>query len=200
MPTPKITPEMYAELMAGQQDPQAGQVPPQAGQQEPYTGQISPQAGQIPPAQDAMAGQQTQQPAGVAPAQEPQAPRPEDIEEAKKLLGVDGLQNTLEQLVADRVKESVSAKYPDVPYDIVEKEIEKVAKIDPNFAKAMRTTPEGMEMAYRSAKAAYKPQEKPDNLTEGEGGGGQNDDPTEDLVRQGKADDFTLGNYILNLK
>ena len=186
MQTPEITPEMYAELMAGQQDPQ-------------QTNQTIPQTGQVPPAQDPTMMQQMQQPAGTPPAQEPEAPRPEDIEEAKKLLGVDGLQSTLEQLVADRVKESISAKYPDVPYDIVEKEIEKVEKIDPNFAKAMRTTPEGLEMAYRSAKAAYKPQEKPDNLTEGEGGGGQNDDPTEDLVKQGKADDFTLGNYILNM-
>ena len=181
---PQVTHEMYAELMG-----QEGQTPPA---QDP--------AMQQPPAQDPAAMQQPTAQPGQPPVQQPPAePTPDDIEQAKKILGVDGMQEQLERLVEQNVKAQVSAKYPDVPYEIVEKEIEKVAAIDPNFAKAMRTTPEGMDMAYRSAMAAYKPQEKPDNLTEDEGNGGQNEDPIEDAVRKGEADDVSLGDYILGL-
>lgn len=180
--TPNVTPEMYAELM-GQQDPQT--QPPQQMQQ-PDPSQM--QQGQPQP--------QMQQ-----PEQQPQPePAPEDIEQAKKILGVDGMQQQLEQLVAQNVRETVSKKYPDVPFELVEKEIEKVAAIDPNFAKAMKTTPDGLEMAYRSAMASYKPQEKPDNLTEGEGGSGQNDNPIEEAVMKGEADDVGLGDYILSIQ
>ena len=90
----------------------------------------------------------------------------------------------------------MTAKYPDIPYDIVQKEIDKVASINPQFAEAMKTTPEGMEMAYRSAQALIKPQEKPDNLTDGESGGGQGEN-LDEMIMKGEADDFNLGKFII---
>lgn len=182
---PQVTPEMYAELMG--QEGQQPTVQDNAVQQPQQQQQTQMQQQGMRPEQPAM-------------QQQPAEPTPDDIEQAKKLLGLNEIQEHLERMMAENVRAAVSAKYPDVPYEIVEKEIEKVAAIDPNFAKAMRTTPEGMDMAYRSAMAAYKPQEKPDNLTEDEGNGGQEEDPLLDKVKSGNADDVVLGDYILGIR
>ena len=99
----------------------------------------------------------------------------------------------------EKVQAQVSAKYPDVPFDVVEKVIEKIAAVDPSMANAMKSNPDSMEIAYQAAIAGMKPQEKPDNLTDGEGGG-DNSETIEDLVLSGKADDFTLGDYITSNK
>ena len=168
---------MYAEL-AGEtmQQPTQTQVP----QQQPTT---------------------EQQPPVQQPIEQPQPePSPEDIEAAKKTLGIDVVQSQLEELVTENVKQAVSAKYPDIPFDVVEKEIEKVAAIDPNFAKSMRTTPEGMDMAYRAAMAAIKPQEKPDNITDGDNGGGGQENSLDEAIAKGEADDVGLGDYILGIQ
>ncbi len=180
--TPQVTPEMYAELME-QQESQT-QAPQQMQQPDPS----QMQQGQPQP--------QMQQ-----PEQQPQAePSPEDIEAAKKTLGLDVVQSQLENLVTENVKQAVSAKYPDIPFDVVEKEIEKVATIDPNFARSMRTTQEGMDMAYRAAMAAIKPQEKPDNITDGDNGGGGHENSLDEAIVKGEADDVGLGDYILGIR
>ncbi len=60
----------------------------------------------------------------------------------------------------------------------------------------MRGTEEGMDMAYRATQASIQPQEKPDNLTDGESGGGQGEN-LEEMVTKGEANDFDLGKYII---
>lgn len=179
---PEMTPEMYAEL--------SGQQPPTPEQQ--------PDPTQVPPQQPP--------PTTPMPEQQPQPQGGDDIAQAREMLGIDQteasigqLQEQLSMMQQDRVKAQLSSKYPDIPYDVVEKEIEKVAAINPAFADSMKTTPEGMDMAYRAAQSAIKPQEKPDNLTVGEGGGGQGES-LEENVRAGSANDIDLGDYILDQK
>ena len=164
---PQMTPEMYAELQGQGQAPEA-QVPPQ--QQE-----VQPQA-------------QPQPEAGVPPQ--------DDVTQAKELLGISEMQEQMNEMKAEKIRESMTSKYPDIPYEIVQKEIDKVTAINPQFGEAMKTTQEGMEMAYRSAQALTKPQEKPDNLTDGESGGGQGEN-LDEMVMKGQADDFNLGQFII---
>jgi hypothetical protein len=168
--TPQMTPEMYAEL-AGQPDPQA--------QPDPVAPQAQPQ---------------------------PDPQTPDEVEQAKELLGLSQTEDTVSQLQAqmqsmqeDKIRDSMSAKYPDIPYEIVEKEIAKVEAINPQFAQAMRTTPDGMDMAYRASQASMRPQEKPDNLTDGESGGGQGEN-LDEVVRKGNASDYDLGQFIIGGK
>ncbi|WP_456390319.1 hypothetical protein [Hydrogenimonas sp.] len=194
---PQMTPEMYAELMARQVEGTQQEDFPQMQPQPADAGQGVPPEGQIPP-----------QPAPVAaqpqPAQQPPQQPEDEVAAARQLLGLDQTEQTIQQLQQqlaqvqqERVRAELSQKYPDVPFDIVEKEIEKVEKINPQFAEAMKTTPEGMDMAYRAALAAMKPKETPDNLTEGEGNT-NSAETVEEAVKNGKAGDIQLGDYILS--
>lgn len=172
--TPQMTPEMYAELQNGGQPPV---------QQPPMNAEVPPQ----PPVQ-----------------QTPMGGEPEDaVAQAKEMLGLGETEATIGQLQeqmrgmqTDKIKAEVGAKYADIPYELVEKEIEKIAQTSPQLADAMRSTAEGMDMAYRATQTAITPNEKPDNLTEGEAGGGQGEE-LESTIKEGKADDIALGNYIL---
>ena len=123
--------------------------------------------------------------------------QPDPVNEASQLLGIDVMQEQLKTMMQDKVKAEVGSKFPDVPYEIVEKSIEKIEKVDPQTAQYMRTQPDGMEMAYKAALADIKPQEKPDNLTEGESGGGQSEE-LNDKVMKGNASDFDLGDFVLD--
>lgn len=167
---PQMTPEQIAAMQ--EQQPPEGQVTPDPGQQ---------------------------------PAQQPipqQAPE-DELATARDALGInaqntsiEALQGQMLQMQQAGVTEKMAAKYPDIPFDLVQKEIDKVAAIDPDFADSMKTTEPGMDMAYKAAMAGIKPTEKPDNLTDGEGGG-ETIETLEAMVKEGKADDFQLGDYIL---
>lgn len=191
MPQPNIDPAIYQEL-----------VQQQGGEQMPegYGQQVAPQATpQIAPQAPQQVAPQMVQP-------EQQAPQGDELEEAKKLLGLDEAQQKmmemeqkLKEIEMEKTKQAVSSKYPDIPFDLVEKEIEKVKEINPQLAETMLTNPDAMELAFRAVQASIKPQEKPDNILEGEGGGA-GDDTIVDKIKNGEADDFTLGEYILNSK
>jgi len=62
----------------------------------------------------------------------------------------------------------------------------------------MRTTEDGMNMAYAAAQAGMTPNEKPDNLTDGENGGGQGEELNNQVLK-GQANDGQLGDYILDM-
>lgn len=135
------------------------------------------------------------------PAQ--QVPMEDELASAKEALGLDkteqtmsDMQNQMNTMMEDGLKQTMANKFPNIPYEIVEKEIAKVEAINPEFAASMRTTQQGMEMAYKTAQASITPKEKPDNLTDGESGGGQGEDIVE-TIRNGKANDFDLGDFII---
>lgn len=196
----QMTPEMYQELMANQQDQQMQQ----ASQEQPQAQDDGQQA--LTPEQMAMLQQQAmQQP--VTQQTMPQQPMAQQqevdpVEEAKRMLGLDAQQQALQQMQeklaemeAQKAWAEIGAKYPDVPKDAVEKELENLKQIDPTADK----NPIAIEMAYKAAIAASKPKEKPDNLTQS-AGGGTGGESIEEAVKSGKANDFTLGEYILGLK
>jgi len=138
----------------------------------------------------------------TAPTQEPVE---EDINQAKKALGlhkteeqVTLMRQQMEGLVQDGLKQTMATKFPSVPWELAEKEIAKMDAVNPDFAKSMRTTKEGMEMAYKTAQASYQTPNVPDTLTDGESGGGQGEDMSE-VVRKGEANDLDLGQYVLDM-
>jgi len=148
-------------------------------------------------------GQYTQPQQPMQPA--PTGQNPDEIELAKKLLGLDELQRQaqeaqekLRQLEEERTKSVVMQKYPDVPMDLVEKEIEKVAQINPQLAENMKLNPDLMEMAVKAVLASVKPQQQPDNITQGDSAGDTSpDDELVEKVRKGEVDEIGLGEYIL---
>ncbi len=164
----------------------------------------------MPPAQqqptaDQIAEMQAQQQQQMQQPQQPQQQHGDDIAQAKSLLGIDQqassieqLQNRIDEMTRNEISSEMSRKYPGIPLDLVEKEIAKVEAISPEFAKKMRSTKDGMEMAYRAAKVAIEPQEDPDKITEGEGSPSR--EYLEDAVKGGKANDFDLGDYILGVQ
>lgn len=109
---------------------------------------------------------------------------------------VEAMGGTIKAMKAKEVSQTMAKKYPDVPIDIVEAQIEKLSAINPEFAESMRNTEVGAEMAYQSAIASISPTAKPDNLTDGEGTGDAMA-TLEEAVAGGTATDFQLGDSIL---
>lgn len=191
-----MTPEEMAAMQAAQQgmnQPQGGEVPPNEVSQ--------PTPEEVAAMQAAQAGMEQQ------PQQGQPQPTPEEIAAAQQALGIDKvnetvevLQSKLKSMEAEKIQAQMQAKYPNVPKDIVEKEIAKVKETNPALAAEMESTEMGLDMAYRAALAGMKPQGTPDNLTQGEGGTGTTPDDIEDKIKSGKADDFMLGDYILGAK
>jgi len=146
----------------------------------------------------------------VAPQGQPAPagqPTPEELEMAKKLLGIEDIQKQaqeaqekLKQIEMERTKSVVMSKYPNVPIDLVEQEIAKVEQTNPQLAEAMKLNPDLMEMAVKAVLASVKPNEKPDNITQGAGASDTTpEDEITDKVKKGQADEITLGDYILNI-
>jgi len=199
---PNLTPEDITAIQQAQAQAQAqgGEVPP-AGvggtPQDPNAGmggmpQGMPQEPQgVPQGQPATAGQ----------------PTPDELEMAKKLLGIEEIQKQaqeaqekLKQIEMERTKSVVMSKYPNVPIDLVEQEIAKVEQTNPQLAEAMKLNPDLMEMAVKAVLASVKPNEKPDNITQGSGASDTSpEDEITDKVKKGQADQITLGDYILNI-
>lgn len=168
---PAVTPEMYQEF---QQAPQQGynQVP-QAPAPQP------PQAyDQAPP---------------------PQQTYDESIAQVGKDLGLEEMKAQMQQLQRATAQDTVSKKFPNVTYEIAEKEIEAMAGVNPQFAEQMRTDPTAMEFAFRAAQAKMTPTKAPDNLTDNENGGGQGESALSE-IRAGTANDGVLGEYLLSME
>jgi hypothetical protein len=176
----------------------------QQAQQQAQTN-IPPQE---PQTQDPFVAPQMQSGVDVQPQQPVQAgqPTPDELEMAKKLLGIEEIQRQameaqqkLKELEMERTKEQVMKKYPNVPIDLVEQEIAKVEKTNPQLAEAMKLNPDLMEMAVKAVLASVKPQEQPDKITQGTGTDTNPDDELTEIVKKGQADEIALGDYILNL-
>lgn len=187
---PNLTPEDLAAIQAAQAQAAQSQ---QGAQPAPEENAAQPQpAAQLQPA--------------AQPAPEAAPTSPEDIELAKKMLGLDKIeqqaleaQQKLRELEVERTQAVIKAKYPDLPIDLVQKEIEKVKQANPKLAEAMETNPDLMEMAAKSALMSIKPTEKPDTITQGQGDGQRNpQDELVDKIKKGDATNFDLGDYILS--
>lgn len=209
MPNPTIDPSVYDEMAAGVAQGQGEEprqlTPEQMAALQPQT---QPPAQNTPmPEQIAALQAQQAQMQQAAPAPQP-GQELDEIEQAKQLLGLDQTQaaiqtmeQKLQELELEKTAAQLQAKYPDVPKEAVEKEIERMKNADPNFAESLKNNPAGLEMIYRAARAELSPKDKPDQLTDDGGSGGAGgEEGLEEIVKSGKADDFRLGNYILGMK
>ncbi len=188
-----------------QMETQAPEVNPEATQQMETQPQPQPKIPQtedpfVAPNLQPEVNQQMQQPQPNMQA------NPQEIELAKKLLGLDAVEQQAKQALEElnrikqeRVKQEVLSKYPDVTEDIVNQEIQKLAKINPQLAEAVKTDPEAFEVVVKSALASITPNNKPDRITETGGSGNNVTDDLESKVKKGQADDITLGDYILSI-
>jgi len=193
---PNLTPEDINAIQQAQAQAQGGMP------QEP---QVAPQ--EMPP--QGMPQNMPQEPQGMPQGQPAPAgqPTPEELEMAKKLLGIEDIQRQaqeaqekLKQIEMERTKSVVMSKYPNVPIDLVEQEIAKVEQTNPQLAEAMKLNPDLMEMAVKAVLASVKPNEEPDKITQGAGASDTTpEDEITDKVKKGQADQITLGDYILNI-
>lgn len=168
--------------------------------------------------QQALAAQQSmqqpeQQPVQQQPYQqmppppEPAAgPTPDQLMEAKKMLGLDAVeaanqQNAaiLQQMQQDAMMQQMSAKYPDVPADKVQEEIARIEKEDPALAAAMLNSKGGVETVFKALKADMQPPAKPDDTTDSADNGGE--DPLDTIgkkLKDGKkVSHVELGQFII---
>ena len=195
--------------MLENQNPQmeTQEVNPEVTQQMETQPQPQPQP-QMPQTEDTFVAPNLQ-PEVNQQMQQPQPnmqANPQEIELAKKLLGLDAVEQQAKQALEElnrikqeRVKQEVLSKYPDVTEDIVNQEIQKLAKINPQLAEAVKTDPEAFEVVVKSALASITPNNKPDRITETGGSGNNVTDDLESKVKKGQADDITLGDYILSI-
>jgi len=130
----------------------------------------------------------------------------DEVEMAKKILGLDQLEQTIQQLQQqqlelqrERTKAQIQQMYPNVPFDLVEKEIEKVRQINPTLAEQMQYNPQLMEIAVKAVLADIKPTQQPDKITEGAGSSENPQDDLADKIRKGEANEIGLGDYILSI-
>jgi len=131
---------------------------------------------------------------------------PDEVVIAKQILGLDHLEQTIQQLQQqqmelqrERTKAQIQQMYPNVPFDLVEKEIEKVKQINPTLAEQMQYNPQLMEIAVKAVLADIKPNQQPDKITEGAGSAETPQDDLADKIKKGEANEIGLGGYILSI-
>ena len=103
------------------------------------------------------------------------------------------------ELQRERTKAQIQQMYPNVPFDLVEKEIEKVKQINPTLAEQMQYNPQLMEIAVKAVLADIKPNQQPDKITEGAGSAETPQDDLADKIKKGEANEIGLGGYILSI-
>lgn len=153
-------------------------------------------------AQLAQKDQQAQQQA----QQQAMTDQERQLEEAKKMLGVDQLLKQ-QEMVLIQLEESkravemraVKDRNPDFDEKLVLKEIEKIRETNPELAESMSKNPAGLELVFKSIKANAMAQNAPDKMTGNRYGGGQTNQTTR-KVAEGNASEMELGSYLLGLK
>ena len=161
--------------------------------------QITPeQMAQQKMAQQQMAQQQAQAQAPMM-QQAPAQPSNDDIAQAKKMLGLDVIE---EQMQYQKNLASVVKEYPDIPTDILEQEIAKLEATDPSFASQVRSSESGMKVFARSLIPTIKPTAKPDGITDDSQSSAQGgmDEGLEAKVKNGTATKVEVGKYLGNFK
>ncbi len=138
----------------------------------------------------------TEQPPVQQPVQQPQQPEqlpPEAIEEAKKMLGLDNVEQKIAEIEAQReeakrkaIRAELAGKYKEVPGEAIDKELEKIKEKDPTLYETITGSEEGMEMLYARAQANMEPQEKPDDITDSSDQQSPEDDALK-RIKEGKS-------------
>jgi len=139
------------------------------------------------------------QPQALAPMQQEMAPSRDDIEQAKKMLGLDVLE---EGMKYDKNVASTLQDFPELTKGVIEQELSKIEEKDPEFAKQIRTSESGMKMFAKGLMPSIKPTAKPDNVTDdttSSAQGGEDED-LETRVKKGTATQLDVGKYIGQFK
>ncbi len=154
-----------------------------------------------------MAGQAPMMQQPQAPMMQPQmpmqpevsAPNEDDIAQAKKMLGLDVLEDSMKY---DKSVASTLQTFPELTKDVIEAELVKIEEKDPVLAKQIRTSEEGMKMFARGIMPSIKPNAKPDSVTDDSSSSAQGgvDADLETKVKQGTATKVEVGKYIGQFK
>lgn len=163
-----------------------------------FNAPMTPEMQQAMMVQQQMPQPQMQQQAPV-PAPQELAPSSDDIAQAKKMLGLDVLE---ENMKYDKSVASTLQDFPELTKGVIEQELAKVAEKDPEFAKQIRTSEEGMKMFAKGLMPSIKPNAKPDNVTDdttSSAQGGEDED-LETRVKKGTATQLDVGKYIGQFK
>lgn len=127
------------------------------------------------------------------------APNADDIAQAKKMLGLDVLE---EGVKYDKSVASTLKEFPELTQDALESELAKIEAKDPVLAKQIRTSEDGMKMFARGIMPSIKPNAKPDSITDDTKSSAQGgvDDDLETRVKKGTATKVDVGKYIGQFK
>lgn len=121
----------------------------------------------------------------------------EQVAQAKEALGINRLINELQY--KDNLAEAVSNN-PELSKAVIEAELAKIEKNDPEFAKQIKTSKTGFDIFVKGIKSSITPKEKADEITDdSQSGNFQDADPTLERIKKGTADLSTLGAYINGL-
>lgn len=143
--------------------------------------------------------QQTQQAPMMPQQQDAVAPNADDIAQAKKMLGLDVLEDSMKY---DKSVASTLQTFPELTKDVIESELVKIEAKDPVLAKQIRTSDEGMKMFARGIMPTIKPATKPDSVTDDStsSADGGVDADLETKVKKGTATKLEVGKYIGQFK
>lgn len=133
---------------------------------------------------------------------------PEEIHAAKMALGVDKMEEQVQQMqqlaretTRENLKATVLNKYKRVPAEALQKELERVKELDPVWYEQMIDSPVGMDQLVRGLEANIKPKNVPDNVTDSGDQGDPAETPIEKLKKGNLSGDalfMTLGDMQLS--
>lgn len=159
------------------------------------------QAPMTPEMQQAMMMQQGQpqgQPQQMmpqgAPAPQEEGASAEDIAEAKKMLGLDVME---QEMKYDKTVASTIQEFPALNKSTIESEIAKIEESDPAFAQQIRSSETGMKMFAKTIMASIKPDAKADDITDDSSSSASAEDKDlEEKIKNGNASKIELGKYL----
>ncbi len=132
--------------------------------------------------------QQMQQQPAMQPPGDP-------VAEAKAMLGLDKIEEYMQQTTMKAIQSEMKAKYPEVSEESVKAELSRIEKDDPALAAAMMKSAQGLETVYKAIVAQAKPKDTPDDITDS--AGNAVGDTLDRKIKSGKASQIELGDYIL---
>ncbi len=164
-----------------------------------FNAPLTPEIQQAMMAQQQMSQPQLQPQAQIPAQQQDVVPSKDDIAQAKQMLGLDVLEESMKY---DKNVAATLQEFPKLTKSVVEQELSKIEEKDPDFARQIKTSEAGMKMFARGLMPSIEPNAKPDNVTDDASSSAQGgeDEELETKVRKGTATKLEVGKYIGQFK
>jgi len=134
--------------------------------------------------------------------QQPELSLEEQKAEARKLLGVDEMEKQLNlikenaRIQSQQTRKDLVMKRYDISSDDLEKELTKVKEADPVWYEQLIDSDIGMDQVAKGMRANQKPTNKPDDVIDSGGGGGE---PQSDVIAKVRKGGLSGDNMFMTL-